>query len=118
MKEKRFLIGAATAAHQVEGNNTNNDTWVLEQLPHGGYPVKSGIAANHYETYRDDIRKLHDAGCNAYRFSLEWSRIEPEEGKYDYTEVEHYRDVIRACQEMDVEPIVTLFHSTKVKILK
>lgn len=39
MKEKRFLIGAATAAHQVEGNNTNNDTWVLEQLPHGGYPV-------------------------------------------------------------------------------
>ena len=112
MKEKRFLIGAATAAHQVEGNNTNNDTWALEQLPHGGYPVKSGIAANHYETYRDDIRKLHDAGCNAYRFSLEWSRIEPEEGKYDYAEVEHYRDVIRACHEMDVEPIVTLFHFT------
>ena len=107
-----FFIGAATASHQVEGDNFHNDIWAQEHMTYGGYPQKSGKAANHYVTYRDDIRKMKEAGLNAYRFSLEWSRIEPEEGVFDEKEIEHYRDMIHACRENGIEPIVTLFHFT------
>jgi len=113
----RFLIGAATAAHQVEGNNIYNDIWAQEQMKTGGYPEKSGAAANHYVTYAEDIKKMKDAGLNAYRFSLEWSRIEPEEGKYNAEAVEHYRDVIRTCRKNGIEPVVTLFHFSSPKWL-
>ena len=112
-----FLIGAGTASHQVEGNNTKNDIWALENMKYGGYPQKSGDAANHYKLYRDDIKKMKDAGLNAYRFSLEWSRIEPVEGVFDQNEIEHYRDMIHACKENGIEPIVTLFHFTSPKWL-
>lgn len=110
MTDNTFLIGAATAAHQVEGNNSNSDIWALEHMAHGGYPEKSGLAANHYVTYRDDIARMAEAGLNAYRFSLEWARIEPEEGRFDPEATEHYRDVIRCCYEHGIEPIVTLHH--------
>ena len=105
-----FLIGAATAAHQVEGNNTNSDIWAMEHMVHGGYPEKSGIAADHYRTYREDIAKMAEAGLNAYRFSLEWARIEPEEGVFDAEATEHYRDVIQCCYDNGIEPVVTLHH--------
>ncbi len=105
-----FLIGAATAAHQVEGNNTNSDIWAMEHMMHGGYPEKSGIAADHYRTYRKDIAKMAEAGLNAYRFSLEWARIEPEEGVFDAEATEHYRDVIQCCYDNGIEPVVTLHH--------
>ncbi len=117
MFKEGFLLGAATAAHQVEGNNTKNDIYAQECMKHGGYPVRSGLAANHYVTYRDDIRKMAEAGLNAYRFSLEWSRIEPQEGVIDHNEIEHYRDMIHACYENGIEPIVTLFHFTSPKWL-
>ena len=107
-----FLIGAASAAHQVEGNNLNNDVWAQEHMEHSGYRTLSGDACNHYETYRRDIEKMKDAGLNAYRFSLEWSRIEPQEGVFDRKEMEHYLDMIAACRENGIEPIITLFHFT------
>lgn len=107
-----FLIGAATAAHQVEGNNTNSDYWLQEQMPHSSFTEPSGIACDHYNRYEEDIRLLADAGLNAYRFSVEWARIEPEEGRFDETEIEHYRSVIRCCKAHGVEPIVTLMHFT------
>ena len=105
-----FLIGAATAAHQVEGNNIHSDYWAQEQMPHSGFAEPSLDACDHYNRYEEDIRLLAQAGLNAYRFSIEWARIEPEEGKYDLAEVEHYRKVIRCCKENGVEPIVTLHH--------
>lgn len=117
LNKKSFLIGAGTASHQVEGNNTKNDIWALENMKFGGYPEKSGEAANHYKVYRDDIKKMKDAGLNAYRFSLEWSRIEPVEGVFDQNEIEHYRDMIHACKDNGIEPIVTLFHFTSPKWL-
>ena len=117
MNNTEFLIGAATAAHQVEGNNTNSDIWALEHMEYGGYPEKSGAAANHYRTYREDIARMAEAGLNAYRFSLEWARIEPREGVFDAEATEHYRDVIRACREAGVEPIVTLHHFSSPKWL-
>ncbi len=109
---KGFFIGAATAAHQVEGNNTNSDYWAQELLPHSSFTEPSGEACDHYNRYEQDVRLLADAGLNAYRFSVEWARIEPEEGKIDEKEIEHYRSVIACCRAHGVEPILTLHHFT------
>ena len=105
-----FLIGAATAAHQVEGNNTHSDFWVQEHLKHSDFVEPSGQACDHYHRYEEDIRLLAGAGCNAYRFSIEWARIESEEGRFDEQALDHYRDVIDCCRENGVTPIVTLHH--------
>ncbi len=116
---KGFLVGAATAAHQVEGNNTNSDCWAQEQMPHSTYKEKSGIACDHYNRYAEDIRLMREAGLNAYRFSIEWARIQPEDGVFDDEQIEHYRKVIRCCRENSIEPIVTLFHfSSPVWIIR
>ena len=92
-----FMIGAATAAHQVEGNNTHSDFWRMENLPHSDYAEPSGLAVDHYTRYAEDIRLLHEAGMNAYRFSIEWARVEPEEGRFDEGAVQHYRDMLELC---------------------
>lgn len=105
-----FLWGTATAAHQVEGNNVNSDTWVLEHMPKTHYVEPSGDACDHYHRYRSDIALLAELGFNAYRFSIEWARIEPEEGEFSLAVLEHYRDVLRACHEHDITPIVTFHH--------
>ena len=107
-----FMVGAATAAHQVEGNNIHSDYWLQEQLEHSSFVEPSGLACDHYNRYEEDIRLMAKAGLNAYRFSVEWARIEPEEGVFDEAEVEHYRKVIRFCKERGIEPIVTLMHFT------
>lgn len=109
---KDFLLGAATAAHQVEGNNIHSDDWALELMEHTDFTEPSGDACDHYNRYTEDIRLLAEAGLNAYRFSIEWARIEPEEGKFDETEIEHYRSVIHCCKKHGVEPIVTMHHFT------
>ena len=109
---KGFFIGAATAAHQVEGNNIHSDYWAQELLPHSSFTEPSGIACDHYNRYEEDIRLLAEAGLNAYRFSVEWARIEPEEGEFDASEIEHYRRVIACCRANGVEPIMTLMHFT------
>ncbi len=116
---KSFLLGAATAAHQVEGNNVNSDCWAQENMPHTTYKDKSGIACDHYNRYEEDIRLMKEAGLNAYRFSIEWARIQPEEGVFDDREIEHYRKVIRCCRNNGIEPVVTLFHfSSPVWIIR
>ena len=109
---KGFFIGAATAAHQVEGNNIHSDYWAQENLPHTSFTEPSGLTCDHYNRYEEDIRLLAEAGLNAYRVSIEWARIEPEEGQFDEREIEHYRKVIACCKAHGVEPIVTLMHFT------
>ena len=109
---KGFFIGAATAAHQVEGNNIHSDYWAQELLPHTSFTEPSGLTCDHYNRYEEDIKLLADAGLNAYRCSIEWARIEPEEGQFDEREIEHYRRVIACCKANGVEPIVTLMHFT------
>jgi beta-glucosidase len=107
-----FVWGAATAAHQIEGNNINNDFWAAE---HAGAPrieEPSGDACDSYHRYRTDIRLLAEAGLKAYRFSIEWARIEPERGLISQANLLHYRDMIDACHEHGVEPIATLHHFT------
>lgn len=115
--KKEFLWGAATAAHQVEGNNTNSDYWVMENLPDSAFTEPSGDACDHYHRYEEDILLLKHAGLNAYRFSIEWARIEPENGRFDEAETEHYRKVLRFCRENGIEPIVTLHHGTSPRWL-
>lgn len=116
-KTNTFLIGAATAAHQVEGNNTNSDIWIMENLPQSTFTEPSGLACDHYNRYEEDILYLKNAGLNAYRFSIEWARIEPEEGVFDETAVEHYRKVLDFCWNNGIEPVVTLMHFSSPKWL-
>lgn len=110
MISDKFLLGAATSAHQVEGYNVNSDSWAQEQMAHSSFKEQSGIACDHYNRYEEDIQIMKNAGLNAYRFSIEWARIEPQEGVYDEKEVEHYRKVITCCKENNMEPVVTLHH--------
>ena len=77
---KGFCWGAATAAHQLEGNNVNSDLWLVEHLGQTMFPEPSGDACDHYHLYEQDIDMLAGFGLNAYRFSIEWARIEPEKG--------------------------------------
>ncbi len=108
--ENKFLVGASTAAHQVEGNNVHSDFWVMENLKHSDFKEPSGMAVDHYNRYEEDIRLLAAVGCNAYRFSIEWARIEPQEGVFRKKEIQHYRDVLRCCYDHGITPVVTLHH--------
>jgi beta-glucosidase len=108
-----FLWGTATAAHQVEGNNTNNDWWLLEQEPGR---IRNGdssrVACDHYKRFREDFRMLRELNQNAHRISIEWSRIEPQPGQFDAGEIRHYRDVLAEMREQGLVPMVTLHHFT------
>ncbi|MGN8553115.1 UNVERIFIED_CONTAM: family 1 glycosylhydrolase [Microbacterium sp. SLM126] len=105
-----FLWGAATAGHQIEGNNVNSDWWAREQMMPG--MELSGDAVDSYHRYREDIALLADAGLTSYRFSFEWSRIEPVRGHFSQAELAHYRRMIDFCLERGVTPVVTLQHFT------
>ena len=107
---KGFLIGAATAAHQVEGNNVHSDYWAQEQMKYSSFAEPSLDACDHYNRFEEDIALMAGAGLNAYRFSVEWARIEPEEGRFDEAEIDHYHRVIACCREHNIEPIVTMHH--------
>ena len=102
MLPKDFLLGASSAAYQVEGNNVHSDLWLMEQMPHTSFAEPSLDACDHYHRYEEDIELLAKAGLNAYRFSIEWARVEPEEGVFDEAEIEHYRDVLRCCHAYGV----------------
>ena len=148
------MWGAATSAHQVEGDNRNDwaewehansarlaaeaarrpanarppefaraksgeaptriPDFILSRYPN---PLQeenyiSGRAADHYHRFGEDFDIAKRLGHNAHRFSIEWSRIEPEEGKFNQAEIGHYREVIKALRERGMEPFVTLWHYT------
>ncbi len=109
---KGFLWGAATAAHQVEGNNVNSDEWVLEHLKPTIFSEPSGDACDSYHRFKEDIDIVASLGLNAFRFSIEWARIEPEQGVYSRAELDHYRRVLEACHERGLTPMVTFWHFT------
>jgi beta-glucosidase len=107
-----FLWGAATAGHQVEGGNVNADLWPLEWAEHSVFVEPSGDACDHYHRYHEDIALLAELGLNAYRFSLEWSRIEPEPGFFSRAALDHYARMVEACLELGLTPVVTYNHFT------
>lgn len=105
-----FLWGAATSAHQTEGNNTNTDWWRSEQA--GRVPHRSGLACDAWHRWPEDIRLLQSLGLNALRLSVEWARVEPRPGHFDQAALEHYRRILEALRAAGIEPIVTLHHFT------
>ena len=107
-----FLWGAATAAHQIEGNNINNDWWQREHSGDTNIAEPSGDACDSYHRYREDMTLLRDAGLGTYRFSIEWSRIEPEEGHVSRAAIDHYRRMADTALELGLTPMVTLMHFT------
>ena len=133
---KDFLWGASTAAHQVEGGTVNQ--WSEWELAHASQLAKtaesrlsylrnwpdvktqatdprnyvSGRGVDHYRRYEEDFELLKSLNMNAFRFSIEWSRLEPEEGAWDVAAIEHYRKYIESLRTRGIEPIVTLWHWT------
>jgi beta-glucosidase len=107
-----FLWGAATGAHQVEGNNVNSDLWALEHTPGSSFTERSGDACDSYNRWREDLDIVRDLGLNAYRFSIEWARIEPAPGHISKAELAHYRRMIEGCAERGLTPVVTIHHFT------
>lgn len=103
-------MGAATASHQVEGDNRWNDWWEFEES--GRLPHRSGEACRHYELYEHDFDLAQSMRHNAHRFSIEWSRIEPRPGEWNAAALEHYVAVVDALRRRGMEPIVTLHHFT------
>jgi beta-glucosidase len=108
---KGFLWGAATAAHQVEGGNYNNDWWVFEQIPGKIKDGRvSGDACDHYHRFREDFALLKGLGHNAHRLSIEWARVEPAKGYFSDVELSHYAQVIGELKRLRMVPVVTLHH--------
>jgi beta-glucosidase len=109
-----FLWGTATAAHQVEGNNTNNDWWAWEQQPgHIVQGQKSGLADDWWGgRWREDFDRAAEGGQNAHRLSVEWSRIQPTPEHWDESALDHYREIVRGLLDRNMTPMVTLHHFT------
>ncbi|MFT3727922.1 MAG: family 1 glycosylhydrolase [Terricaulis sp.] len=107
-----FIWGAATAAHQVEGDNTNCDMWALEHATPSIFKEPSGAAQDQWARFDDDVAILAALGLNAYRFGLEWARIEPEEGYFSRAALAHYQRCIDACLARGVTPVPTFQHFT------
>lgn len=107
-----FLWGAATSSHQIEGYNTRNDWWAWESkgMVEGG--VRSDRATDHLNRFREDIRLAAELGLNSYRFSIEWSRLEPEEGIWSSDALDWYAELISECEKHRIVPMATLHHFT------
>ena len=107
-----FLWGTATASHQVEGNNKNNNFWAWEQEPgriHKGH--KSGLACDWWGgRWREDFDRIIESGQNAHRFSIEWSRIQPTPDRWDEDALDHYRQMLQRLEEHKITPMITLHH--------
>jgi beta-glucosidase len=107
-----FLWGAATSGTQTEGNDVNSDLWLLQHVKPTVFAEPSGDADNSFELWRTDLDLVKSMGLNAYRFSLEWSRIEPEEGQFSLAMLDHYKAMIDGCRARGLAPVVTYCHYT------
>ena len=107
-----FLWGAATAGHQVEGNNVNADIWLLEQVKPTIFTEPSGDACDSLHRWREDVSIVKALGLNCYRFSVEWSRIEPAPGQFSQAFLDHYARIVDECRDQGLAPVVTFNHFT------
>lgn len=107
-----FVWGVASAGHQNEGDNTTSDTWFAENVSPTVFREPSGKACNGYELWREDLDLVAGMGLNAYRFSVEWARVEPVEGEVDDGALAHYEAIVDRCLELGLAPVVTFNHFT------
>jgi beta-glucosidase len=107
-----FVWGAATAAHQVEGGNVSSDCWALEHASPSLFREPSGDAVDQYHRFADDMAIVAGLGLGAYRFSIEWARIEPEEGAFSQAALDHYQRCIDVCLARGIAPVPTFHHFT------
>lgn len=106
------MWGSSTAAHQVEGGNTNNDWWLWEHTPGSTAAESSGDAIDHWNRFDEDFALLSALGQNAHRFSIEWSRIEPAEGEFSAAALDHYKKVLESLARHGLTAFMTLYHFT------
>jgi beta-glucosidase len=107
-----FLWGTAVSAHQSEGNNTNSDAWLMENIQPSMFKDRSGDACDSYHRYDEDFALAARLGLNCYRLGVEWARIEPSEGHFSNAELDHYARMLASCRAHGLRPIVTLNHFT------
>lgn len=133
---KNFFWGASTATHQVEGGNVNQ--WSVWELAHAKelaqtahqrlswlpnwHTVKqyaerpenyvSGLGVDHYHRYQEDFNILKQLNMNAFRFGIEWSRIQPRMGEWDEKQITHYKTYIAALRKNGIEPFLNIWHWT------
>ena len=107
-----FLWGVATAGHQNEGDNVHSDTWFLENVTPSVFQDRSGKATNGWELWESDLDLVAGMNLNAYRFSVEWARVEPTEGEFSEGALAHYEAVVDGCHARGLAPIVTFNHFT------
>lgn len=108
-----FLWGAAFSAHQTEGGNDGSDWWDWEHTPgkiEGGQTT--AVATDHYNRYPEDFALAASLGVSTVRFSVAWSRIEPENGRFNEKELAHYKNVVLDLRARGLIPVVTLHHFT------
>lgn len=106
---RKFLWGAATSAYQTEGGIADSDWADFEKTIAPGFEG-AGEACGHFRHFREDIRNMAEMGLGAYRFSLEWSRIEPAPGLFDEEVLAHYKEMAVACHEAGIQPVLTILH--------
>ncbi len=107
-----FMWGAATAGHQVEGNNVNSDCWLMENIRPTVFAEPSGDAVNSFALWRADLDLVRSLNLNCFRFSLEWARIEPEPGMFSVAMLDHYKALITGCRDRGITPVLTFNHFT------
>lgn len=112
MATRPFLWGTAGAGHQIEGGNVASDIWLMEHTEPTLFREPSGDAADSYHRYETDIKLAASLGFNAHRFSIEWSRIEPERGQFSQAAIDYYRRVIEAIKRAGMTPNLTFNHFT------
>jgi beta-glucosidase len=107
-----FLWGVATSGHQTEGGNTAGDTWFAENVSPTVFREPSGPACDGFHRWREDVDLVAGMGLSAYRFSVEWARVEPVEGEFSDEALDHYAAVVDRCVELGLAPVVTFNHMT------
>ena len=107
-----FLWGTAISAYQSEGNNTNSDAWLMENIQPSMFKERSGDACDSYHRYAEDFALAARLGFNCYRLGMEWARIEPSEGHFSSAELDHYARMLESCRAHGLRPMVTLNHFT------
>jgi len=108
---REFIWGTASASHQVEGNNFNNNWYAWEKSGHIIHRQSSGLACDWWGgRWREDFDRASEMGQNAFRISIEWSRVQPDPNRWDEDVLDYYRQILRGLLERGMTPMVTLHH--------